>query len=77
VISPFAKKNFVAHTVADQTSILRFIEDNWQLGQIGNQSFDAFSGSLLNLFDFNSRDIGFSDRTLILDPSSGQPQSGR
>jgi phospholipase C len=77
VISPFAKKNFVAHTVADQTSILRFIEDNWQLGQIGNQSFDAFSGSILNLFDFNSPDIGFSNRTLILDPNSGQPQSGR
>jgi len=36
-ISPFSKTNFVAHTVADQSSITRFIEDNWNLGQLGNQ----------------------------------------
>jgi phospholipase C len=73
-ISPFAKTNFVAHTVADQTSILRFIEDNWQVGRLGNQSFDAISGSILNLFDFNGFDgnHGF-DRTLILDPNTGEP----
>ena len=29
VISPFSKQNFVDHTVTDQTSILKFIEDNW------------------------------------------------
>ena len=33
VISPYAKKNFVDHTVTDQSSILRFIEDNWLAGQ--------------------------------------------
>ncbi len=31
VISPFAKPNFVDHTITDTTSILRFIEDNWNL----------------------------------------------
>ena len=39
VISPYAKVNYVDRSVTDQTSILRFIEDNWQLGRIGNQSF--------------------------------------
>ena len=76
-ISPYSRRNFVAHTVADQSSILRFIEDNWQLGRIGDQSFDAISGSILNLFDFNS--IGSdhaSERTLLLDPDTGEP-SGR
>ena len=29
VISPFAKRNFVDHTLVDQTSVLRFVEDNW------------------------------------------------
>ena len=29
VVSPFAKRNFVDHTLTDQTSVLRFIEDNW------------------------------------------------
>jgi len=36
VISPFAKRNFVDHTVTDQSSVLRFIEDNWETGRIGN-----------------------------------------
>src|SRR5262249_40400482 len=31
VISPYAKDNFVDHSVTDQSSILRFIEDNWGL----------------------------------------------
>lgn len=52
LISPFAKSNFVDHTVLDQTSVLKFIEDNWHLGRIGDQSFDAFAGKLDNLFDF-------------------------
>jgi len=28
VISPYAKPNFVDHTLTDQSSIIRFIEDN-------------------------------------------------
>jgi phospholipase C len=32
---------------------LRFIEDNWHLGRLGNQSTDAGAGSLLGMFDFN------------------------
>jgi phospholipase C len=68
VISPFAKQNFVDSTLADQTSILRFIEDNWQLGRIGDQSFDALSGSLLNLFNFN----GPAAPPVFLDPATGE-----
>ncbi|MGA3292764.1 MAG: alkaline phosphatase family protein [Candidatus Acidiferrales bacterium] len=76
VISPFAKRNYVSHSLADQTSITRFIEDNWQLGQIGDQSFDALAGPILNLFDFRSGDDDRSfDRVLILDPSTGEPLS--
>jgi phospholipase C len=33
VISPWSKPNFVDHTVTDQTSIIRFVEDNWLQGQ--------------------------------------------
>src|SRR5262249_31141096 len=39
VISPYAQRNFVDHGVTDQSSILKFIEDNWQLGRIGDDSF--------------------------------------
>ena len=54
VISPFAKKNFVDHTLVDQSSVLRFIEDNWLGGariQPGG-SFDTIAGSIENMFQF-------------------------
>jgi phospholipase C len=34
MVSPWAKVNYVDHTQTDQTSILRFIEDNWNLNYI-------------------------------------------
>jgi len=68
VISPFAKKNYVDHAVTDQSSILRFIEDNWSLGRIGGGSTDAIAGRLNGLFDF---DDSASARKLILDPATG------
>lgn len=49
VISPYAKKNYVVSTLTDQSSVLRFIEDNWNLGRIGDQSFDAIAGPLDNM----------------------------
>ncbi|MBM7646634.1 phospholipase C [Scopulibacillus daqui] len=70
VISPYAKKNFVDHKVTDQSSILRFIEDNWHLGRIGSGSFDTKAGSLKNLFDFQQNP---RQQKLYLDPISGQP----
>ncbi len=68
VLSPFAKRNFVDHTTTDQSSILKFIEDNWNLGRIGDQSFDATAGSLGNLFDFRAAD---ATRPLFLDAATG------
>jgi phospholipase C len=66
-ISPWAKEDFVDHSITDQSSILRFIEDNWQLGRIGDDSFDARAGSLDNLFDFSRPRPG----RLLLDPQTG------
>jgi phospholipase C len=54
IISPYAKKNYVSHALGDLTSITRFIEDNWDLGRLGDQSFDALAGSVLDLFNFTS-----------------------
>jgi phospholipase C len=70
VISPYARANFVDHTVTDQSSILRFIEDNWSTGRIGNGSFDALAGSLTGMFDF-STDPGQRNPALTLDPATG------
>jgi len=69
VVSSWAKQNFVDHGMTDQTSIIRFIEDNWGLGRIGDNSFDALAGSLDRMFDFSGRDRA---HRLFLDPSTGQ-----
>jgi phospholipase C len=68
VISPFARQNYVDHQVTDQSSILRFIEDNWSLGRIGNGSTDEKAGTLDGFFDFTS---GRRAARLLLDPVTG------
>jgi len=73
IVSPFAKENYVDHTVTDQSSIVRFIEDNWNLGRIGDSSFDQYSGTLLNMLNFDREHGNPRTRQLILDPTSGEP----
>jgi phospholipase C len=77
VISPYARRNFVDHTLTDQSSVLRFIEDNWKTGRIGGGSFDAIAGSLLNMFEFSGEDHEGDGHggQLILDPVKGLPAS--
>ena len=58
VISPWSKQNYVDHTVTDQSSITRFIEDNWLGGQRITGSFDALAGTLNGMFDFSSESNG-------------------
>ena len=70
VVSPWSKENFVDHSVTDQTSVLRFIEDNWLGGtRVGTGSFDTLANSIVQMFDFND-DHHRTDK-LILDPTSG------
>src|SRR5262249_1699935 len=72
VISPFAKRNFIDHTLTDQTSVLRFIEDNWLAGariQPG-ASFDTIAGSIEGMFDFAAPMPVRSSR-VTLDPRTG------
>jgi phospholipase C len=75
VVSPWARRNFVDHTVTDQSSILRFVEDNWLGGtRIGQGSFDGIANSISQMFDFTRhRENG----TLLLNPSTGQPEGER
>jgi phospholipase C len=60
-ISPWARSNFdpanpratpyVSHTVRESTSIVRFIEKNWALGDLGQR--DASGDDLSDLFDYS------------------------
>jgi phospholipase C len=71
VISPWARQNVVDHHVTDQSSVLRFIEDNWHLGRLGTQSTDAIAGSLDGMFDFDEHHP--TAPQLILNPATGNP----
>ena len=67
VISPYSKVNYVDHTRTDQTSVLKFIEDNWFAGRIGDHSFDTRAGGMWNMFNFWWPQAG----KLPLDPKTG------
>ena len=72
VVSPFAKRNFVDHTLTDQTSVLRFVEDHWLNGeriQPGG-SFDTIAGPIDDMFDFDHRTEDHP-RKLFLNPHNG------
>jgi phospholipase C len=73
VVSPYAKTNYVSHTYTTQASVVRFIEDNWLRGQrLGGGSFDATSGSIMDLFDFDQdHSHDFRTDALFLDPTTG------
>jgi phospholipase C len=74
VVSPWARKNFVDHSVTDQSSVLRFIEDTFLGGErIGQGSFDAITGSIAQMFDFSQNNDNQGDGFLFLNPSTGEP----
>jgi phospholipase C len=72
VISPYARQNFVDHTVTDQSSIIHFIEDNWLSGQrIGQGSFDGIANSITQMFNFSKVR---SNGVLFLNPTTGEKE---
>jgi phospholipase C len=79
VISPFARRNHVAHQTLDHTSILRMIEWRWGLDPLTPRDKNAHN--LANVLDFGSTDISapaytvapFDGRTAAcLSPESGE-----
>ena len=72
VASPWSKSNFVDNTFTDQSSVVKFIEQNWKLPALGNGAADASAGSLMSMFDFG-RDQRNSP--LFLNPKTGEPIS--
>src|SRR5271169_2923547 len=71
VISPWTRSNVVDHTVTDQSSMIRFIEDNWLAGQrIGDGAFDGIANSIDSMFTFVLPSTCY--RTVILDDQTGE-----
>jgi phospholipase C len=51
LVSPYARRGAIDHSTLDFTSILRFIEDNWQLAPLAGR--DARAHSIASAFDFS------------------------
>ncbi len=70
LISPYARQNQVDHTLLDQSSVIRFVEDNWLGGQrIGNGSFDTVTNSIASLMSFSQPTSCF--RYVLLNDTTG------
>jgi phospholipase C len=52
VVSPYARKNHVSHTVYDHTSVLRTVEVKWNLPALTRR--DAAANDLFDMVDFSS-----------------------
>jgi phospholipase C len=52
VVSPFTKKNYVSHTIADSTAILKLIETRFNLPALTNR--DAAQMDMTEFFDFTN-----------------------
>ena len=50
LISPYARKGYIDHTQLDFTSLLKFIEDNWNVPPLASR--DAAASNFLEAFDF-------------------------
>jgi phospholipase C len=53
VISPYAKRGQIDHTRAEFSSVLKFVETNWNLPSLTNR--DADSPDMTQVFDFDQR----------------------
>ncbi len=62
IASPYVGKNEISHDTFEFGSIVRFIEDNWNLGRLGTT--DETTKSISSMFDFNQ-----SPRSFITIPS--------
>jgi len=51
LISPFAKRGWIDHTLMDHTSLMRFIADNWNMPYLTDR--EAQAGSPTNAFVFD------------------------
>ncbi|MFF7559850.1 phospholipase C [Streptomyces pseudovenezuelae] len=73
VVSPYSKVNTIDHTATEQTSITKFIENNWHTGRIGDASFDQRAGSLTGMFDFRHP----HDKQVLLNADGSVKSVGR
>ena len=58
VVSPYAKMGYVSHVEYDFGSIIKFVEENWDLPSLGTSDKNA-AGFLDDFFDFTQQPRAF------------------
>jgi phospholipase C len=58
IVSPYAKANFISKTDYEFGSILKYIENNWDLGSLGTS--DKRAASIIDCFNYNQSPIPFT-----------------
>jgi phospholipase C len=53
VISPYAKSGYIGHNLGEFASFDKFIEENWNLGNMGQRDANSRVSDLMDFFDFN------------------------
>ncbi len=71
VVSPYARKDFVSHTVYDHTSILKTVEEKWNLPALTRR--DANAASLFPMLDLKGTPAFLTPPTL---PAAADPTAG-
>ena len=69
VISPYARKGYISHYAYDFTSVLKFVEERWNLTHLTAR--DHRAGDMRDCFDFN----GVPNATLIIPVPPDLPPS--
>jgi phospholipase C len=57
IISPYAKPGYISQTNYEFGSILKYVEDNWNLGSLGTT--DSTSTSIVDCFDYSQKPRAF------------------
>jgi phospholipase C len=57
VVSPYARKGYISHTQYEFASILKFLEENWDLGSL--EGADRRARSIGDCFDFAAKPRDF------------------
>jgi phospholipase C len=71
LVSSYAKRGYIDSTTLDYTSVLKFIEDNWDLEPLASR--DANANSIISAFDFSAPPrkatfIPFERQTSVVKP---------
>jgi phospholipase C len=68
VVSPYSKKDYVSHTVYDHTSVLKTVEEKWNLPALTNR--DANANSMFDMIDLTEKPAFLKPPTL---PAGADP----